>query len=152
MPLTHTKELFAKALKGRYALGAFNVNNMELLQSIVEACAHHADSAVSQELLRWARKHGSARQLRSIRKGLGLGSVCAQPSADLTAREHQVLSLMAEGCRNTEIAAKLYLSEKTVKTHVNHIFTKLGATDRVQAVLYYRASIEPGSGQDTTRD
>ena len=38
MPLTHTKDLFAKALKGKYALGAFNVNNMELLQAIVEAC------------------------------------------------------------------------------------------------------------------
>src|SRR5436305_2688954 len=38
MPLTHTRELFAKALKGKYALGAFNVNNMELLQGIVEAC------------------------------------------------------------------------------------------------------------------
>src|SRR5256714_2701107 len=37
MPLTHTRELFAKALKGKYALGAFNVNNMELLQAIVEA-------------------------------------------------------------------------------------------------------------------
>src|SRR5438874_13176837 len=38
MPLTHTKDLFAKALRGKYALGAFNVNNMELLQAIVEAC------------------------------------------------------------------------------------------------------------------
>ncbi|MGV3772943.1 MAG: ketose-bisphosphate aldolase [Verrucomicrobiales bacterium] len=38
MPLTHTKDLFAKALKGKYALGAFNVNNMELLQAIIEAC------------------------------------------------------------------------------------------------------------------
>jgi fructose-bisphosphate aldolase, class II len=38
MPLTHTRDLFAKALKGKYALGAFNVNNMELLQAIVEAC------------------------------------------------------------------------------------------------------------------
>jgi len=37
MPLTHTRDLFAKALKGRYAIGAFNVNNMELLQAIVEA-------------------------------------------------------------------------------------------------------------------
>jgi fructose-bisphosphate aldolase class II len=37
MPLTHTRDLFAKALKGKYALGAFNVNNMELLQAIVEA-------------------------------------------------------------------------------------------------------------------
>ncbi len=38
MPLTHTKDLFAKALRAKYALGAFNVNNMELLQAIVEAC------------------------------------------------------------------------------------------------------------------
>lgn len=38
MPLTHTKDLFAKALKGKYALGAFNVNNMEFIQAIVEAC------------------------------------------------------------------------------------------------------------------
>ena len=38
MPLTHTNDLFAKALKGKYALGAFNVNNMELLQAIIEAC------------------------------------------------------------------------------------------------------------------
>jgi len=37
MPLTHTRDLFAKALKGKYAIGAFNVNNMELLQAIVEA-------------------------------------------------------------------------------------------------------------------
>ncbi|MCE2826543.1 MAG: ketose-bisphosphate aldolase [Verrucomicrobium sp.] len=38
MPLTHTRDLFSKALKGKYALGAFNVNNMELLQAIIEAC------------------------------------------------------------------------------------------------------------------
>ena len=63
-----------------------------------------------------------------------------------------MLGLVAAGRRNPEIAAKLYLSEKTVKTHINHIFAKLGVTDRVQAVLYYRASIEPGAGQDTTTD
>ena len=38
MPLTTTKDLFAKALKGKYALGAFNVSNMELVQAIVAAC------------------------------------------------------------------------------------------------------------------
>ena len=72
-------------------------------------------------------------------------------TTDLTARECQVLGLMAAGRRNTEIASELFLSEKTVKTHINHIFTKLGVADRVQAVLYYRASIDPGTGQDTTR-
>ncbi len=62
----------------------------------------------------------------------------------------EVLSLVAAGRRNADIAAELFLSEKTVKTHINHIFTKLGVADRVQAVLYYRASIDPGGGKDTT--
>jgi DNA-binding NarL/FixJ family response regulator len=117
---------------------------------IVDACGRHAPSSVARELLEWTRKHGSARQLRSMRKALHLGGDGAESTADLTARECEVLGLVAAGCRNAEIAAQLYLSEKTVKTHINHIFTKLGVTDRVQAVLYYRASIEPGAGQDTT--
>jgi DNA-binding NarL/FixJ family response regulator len=86
-----------------------------------------------------------------MRKALDLGADGGQPSADLTPREYEVLGLVAAGHRNPEIAAQLYLSEKTVKTHVNHIFTKLGVTSRVQAVLYYRATIEPRAGQDTTK-
>ncbi len=117
---------------------------------IVDACARHAPPSVAQELLEWTRKHGSARQLRALRRALDLRGGGANPTAELTARECEVLSLVAAGRRNAEIAAQLYLSEKTVKTHINHIFTKLGVTDRVQAVLYYRASIEPGGGQDTT--
>jgi DNA-binding NarL/FixJ family response regulator len=85
-----------------------------------------------------------------LRKALGLGVDGVEPTAELTARESQVLGLMAAGRRNAEIAAELFLSEKTVKTHINHIFTKLGVADRVQAVLYYRASIDPDGGQDTT--
>src|SRR5437660_7141570 len=48
MPLTHTRDLFAKALKGKYALGAFNVNNMELLQAIVEACEEEKAPVILQ--------------------------------------------------------------------------------------------------------
>ena len=46
--------------------------------------------------------------------------------------------MMADGALNADIARELVLSPATVKTHVNHIFTKLGAKDRVQAVLRYR--------------
>ena len=63
----------------------------------------------------------------------------AEPAArpdGLTAREAEVLGLIASGLSNREIAERLYLSNATVKTHVNRIFAKTGARDRAQAVRY----------------
>ena len=54
----------------------------------------------------------------------------------LTEREGEVLRLIAAGRSNGEIAATLFVSEATVKTHVNHIFAKTGSRDRAQAVAY----------------
>ncbi len=54
----------------------------------------------------------------------------------LTEREHEVLQLIAEGLTNRDIAGKLFISEKTVKTHVSNILGKLGLTDRTQAAIY----------------
>lgn len=55
---------------------------------------------------------------------------------DLTPREAEVLKLIAAGLSNGEIASTLVVSDATVKTHINHVFSKIGARDRAQAVHY----------------
>src|SRR5512143_3091889 len=65
MPLTHAPELFAKALKGKYALGAFNVNNMELLQAIVEACEEEK-APVMLQISKGARQYANPVYLKKL--------------------------------------------------------------------------------------
>ena len=65
MPLTHTRDLFAKALKGKYALGAFNVNNMELLQAIVEACEEEK-APVMLQISKGARQYANPVYLKKL--------------------------------------------------------------------------------------
>ena len=66
--------------------------------------------------------------------------------ADLTARELEVMRLLARGMSNTDIARDLYLGDATIKTHVARIFSKLGLHDRAQAVVlaYETGLVQPG--------
>lgn len=77
---------------------------------------------------------------RGAAKAVGASERTAEPAAELlqpfTARELEVLQQMAYGLRNEEIAAKLFVSESTVKTHVHRILQKFDVQDRTQAVVY----------------
>ena len=68
-----------------------------------------------------------------------------EPCSELTSREREILDLIAQGHNNAKIARQLFVSPKTVRNHISHIFTKLQIADRTQAILRAR---EAGLGQD----
>jgi DNA-binding NarL/FixJ family response regulator len=115
----------------------------EISRAVQAAAAHQAllDPIVQQQLLAAA----TARPVPAS-QGPEAGQLIppARPQStppamlpdDLTPREAEVLSLIARGLSNREIAAELFVSEATVKTHINHVFSKIDARDRAQAVHY----------------
>jgi len=71
----------------------------------------------------------------------------AEALPELTSREVEILDLIAQGNSNAKIAARLYLSPKTVGNHISHIFTKLQVADRAHAIIRAR---EVGLGREDT--
>lgn len=101
----------------------------ELLAAI--RTVHRGDAVIAPSTTRRLLDH-VAPLLRAPGPDTGRHAAAVQT---LTPREREVFTLIAQGLSNPEIAAQLYLSEATVKTHVGHILAKLGARDRVQAVV-----------------
>ncbi len=64
----------------------------------------------------------------------------------LSAREIEVMSLIADGQTNGQIAARLFLAEKTVKNHVRRIYSKLGVGSRPAAIAYWRSACGSAGG------
>jgi DNA-binding NarL/FixJ family response regulator len=98
----------------------------EISRAIQAAAAHQGllDPAVQSRLLAAATAATAS------------PAPAAELPDELTPREAEVLRLIARGLSNTEIAAALVVSEATVKSHINHLFAKISARDRAQAVHY----------------
>lgn len=76
------------------------------------------------------------------------GDTLPAPYAQLSARETELLDLIAEGLDNKQIAARLFVSEKTVRNHITHIFSKLDTRNRAQAIVLARnAGLGRGTGK-----
>ena len=108
-----------------------------------------APSVTRRLVERFARPPSAARAESSPSPRPGTSGAPSAPDCDmsaLTPRELEVLGVIARGMSNAEIAADLFLSEATVKTHVTRILTKLGLRDRVQAVVlaYESGLVSPG--------
>jgi DNA-binding NarL/FixJ family response regulator len=80
-------------------------------------------------------RRSSWKNKQKSQKNMNLPFTSEEPIIPLTAREKEVLELVAQGSNNNDIAEKLFVREVTVKTHLNSIFKKLNVTNRTQAVL-----------------
>jgi DNA-binding NarL/FixJ family response regulator len=130
------EDAFAALQAGASGFLLKNVRPVELLAAIRVVAA--GESVVAPRVTRRLRDR-FARQLTP-------DPVADDRLAALTAREREVLALIAAGLSNSEIAAQLYVAEATVKTHFGRILTKLELRDRVQAVVFaYRIGlVRPG--------
>jgi DNA-binding NarL/FixJ family response regulator len=123
-----------EAIYRAFRLGASGYISKEAgLDAVTDAIrtAHHdhalLDPKATTRLLRRGRRHKALPELEPL----------GDPAlAALTAREFEILQMIADGLSNLQIAQKLVISEYTVKTHISNLFRKIGVNDRVQAIIF----------------
>ena len=139
MPGIDGDEATARIVSARPETRVLILTTYESDDSILTAI----EAGASGYLLKAAPQEEILAGLRSVARGeVALGPKIAallvnrvkSPTPNLSPRERQVLALVAEGKSNGAIAASLFLSEATVKTHLLHVFEKLGVSDRTRAV------------------
>ena len=110
----------------------------EIRRAITDVAAGHAqlDPSVQRRLLDALSGGDRFAAARAPAAGSSAAGETADAAEGLTPREAEVLAHIAAGESNAEIAATLFVSEATVKTHINHIFSKTGLRDRAQLVGY----------------
>jgi DNA-binding NarL/FixJ family response regulator len=145
-------DLLMPTLDGVAAITTFRITVPEteiiVLTSVIESEA--VVHAVKAGAIGYLLKDTKAGELRKAIKAAAAGQVQLAPQASafllrkvqaptahetLTGRETEVLQLLAQGRSNKEIARTLFIGEDTVKSHITHIFAKLGVQSRTQAVL-----------------
>jgi DNA-binding NarL/FixJ family response regulator len=132
----------------------------ELLSGALRAGAagFQLKDAPAEELIRAARAVAAGeawldpavtgRVLAAYRDGSRPEGAAGPGVEELTPRETEVLRLVGRGLSNSEIADALFISEVTVKTHIGHVFTKLGLRDRAAAIVFAfdHGVVRPGQG------
>ena len=123
----------------------------------------HADEARILDALRegargYVLKHGDPHDVPRAVRAAYAGDVVLGPEAgrvlledsrrrsqpvDLTPREREILQLVGQGLANKQIARRLDITERTVKSHMTRVFQRIGVTDRVQAALWARQHLPP---------
>jgi DNA-binding NarL/FixJ family response regulator len=105
----------------------------ELLAAI--RAVHRGDSVIAPSTTRRLLDHFAADLPASPEESRAVQAAAAERLSPLTPREVEVLTAVAQGLTNTEIAGSFHLAEATVKTHIGRILAKLGLRDRVQMVM-----------------
>ncbi|GAA2814250.1 response regulator [Nonomuraea dietziae] len=129
------KELVRLGIAARVLVLTTYDTDSDVLPAIeAGATGYLLKDAQREELVRAVEAAARGKAVLSPSVATRLLSQVRTPADPLSAREREILELIAQGATNREAAAQLFISEATVKTHVLHIYTKLGVNDRAAAV------------------
>jgi len=131
---------FFEAAVAAYQIGGHRHDMLEAMTGLGTACHYLGRDEVALEHLRAAEaladEAGAPQRLAEVRAAIAEITEAPAPPGALTARQEEVLGLLADGLTNKQIAARLYLSPGTVERHLATIYAKLGLTGRVEATRY----------------